>query len=360
VPLVVALNGRTLGELRKGRERLDQWSWRRIAIDKVPQRQLELTLMTDAPAMNAWRLGIDNTVKPRHSALSFDQGRTWQNDSMGAHQALSGEYIVRIHSHANLPREAAPPPIMYEQLDHPRCRELAAMVPVRIRKQRNRWKRLLALRSWVAGRWSHDPFGAAYCPWDAPTILDWVGNDRPHGQKGRVAMCVHFATVLSQFAAALGHRSRCLAITREINSMYGHFVTEVFDDAQGKWIVHDANYDAHYEDGQPLGITELADRALAGVIFKPFVRLGSGMPTAPARVVRGFRNHFATGTSYRCASVWTRNNMISDPTGMPPNHGSVVYTETDFTWYNPAGHDIAPMFPHRTAKRDYFTQPPAD
>jgi hypothetical protein len=179
-----------------------------------------------------------------------------------------------------------------------------------------------------------------------------------HGQSGRVAVCVHYAIVLSQFAAALGHRARCVAMTLDINSSYGHFVAEVFDEQRGKWIVHDANYDAHYEDGTPLGIIELADRALTGMTLTPFAYCGSGMPTGPARVVRIFRTHFATGRSYRCASVWRRNNLISDPSGMPPNHGSVVYTESDMVWYNPAGHDIAPMFPHRTANADYFTRPP--
>ena len=42
----------------------------------------------------------------------------------------------------------------------------------------------------------------------------------------------------------------------------------------------------------------------------------------------------------------------------PPNHGSIAYCETEIVWYSPPGMDLAPMFPHRVAERDYFDRGP--
>ncbi len=174
--------------------------------------------------------------------------------------------------------------------------------------------------------------------------------------KGARSPC---ACTLPLSSRSAPQHSRTLGITGGINGMTGHFVGEVFDQCREQWIVHDANYDVHYcDNGRPLSGVDLADRALTGVRLTKLAVAGRGMPTRPARVVRAFRRLFATGISYKNLSVWRHNNLVSDPRNAPPNHGSHCYCETGFVWYNPVPHDIAPMFPYRTANRRWFERPP--
>lgn len=359
VQLEVRVCGKRAAMLKPLAARGNDWGWYRVPIGRVTGKRLDVQLRADTPAMNAWMLGIDPTSPPRFSTLSFDRGATWQNDSMGAHQGFRGEYMVRLRSASPTVREVTPPAIRYDDPVHPKLRELAAALPPAIRRQRDPWRQIRALRTWVATRWSHDPSGPAYAPWDPATILDWVNRDDHHGQHGKVTMCVHYAVVMVGCAAALGHRARCIVITRDVNSMDGHFITEVFDRKLSKWVLHDPNYDVHYEDGEPLGAVQLAHRALADRRLNQWVVAGRGMPTRPGRVVRSFRSLFATGVSYRQLAVWLRNDLVSDPAAGPPNHGSIAYCETDMCWYNPDPHDIGPMFPYRTANADRLTAPPA-
>ena len=350
VPLEVRVNGKRAAMVSPDPLYPLAWGWYRVGLPRITKRRLEVELRADTPAMNAWMLGLDPTLPPKFSALSLDQGAKWRNDSMGAHQALRGEYMVRLRSHNSALSELTPPPIRYDDPKHPHLRELAKSLPPAIRRLRDPWRQMRALRTWVATRWLHDPFGQAYAPWDPATIMDWSMRAEAHGQRGKVAMCVHYAVVMAGCAAALGHKSRCIVITREMNSEDGHFVCEVFDKKRGKWILHDPNYDVHYEDGEPLSGVELADRAIAGLPFESWVVQGRGMPTKPGRVLVGFRSLFATGRSYRQMAVWLRNDLISDPAAGPPNHGSITYCETDLLWYNPEPQNIAPMFPYRTGK----------
>jgi len=294
------------------------------------------------------------------SFLSLDGGKTWQNRNMGAHGILRGAYLIRLRSHSQRIKERRPPKVVYEDADHPRLQELRDALPARIRKMRDPWKQLLDLRTWVATRWTYDSGGPVYTPWDPLTIIDW-GNRKSshHGQhRGKTVMCVHFGVVFASFAAALGHRARCVAITQDINSWKGHFVAEVFDAATGRWVVHDANHDVHYKDDAPLSGVDLADRAIAGIPCNRFLRPGPGMPTAHAGVMRSFEQYFASGVSYRVFGVWTRNNFVSDPTAAPPGHGSIKYCETDFVWYAPPELEdqATAMFPYRRQSRKEFAR----
>lgn len=348
VPLRVRVNGRTVGMVR-GAEPMMRWH--RLAIPALRLRSggNEIILDCDAPAMHAWKLGIAGPAARPNSFISFDTGKSWRNDCMGLYGALSGEYVVRLRSRSTTLRDPRPPRMVYSDAKHPKLAELRAMLPKTVTTVRDPWKQLLTLRTWVATRWSHDPFGSAYCPWDAPTILDWVKHNRGHGGRGKVAMCVHFAVTFASFATALGHRARCVAITKDINGMDGHFVCEAFDHQQGKWIMHDANYDVHYEDAQPLSAVEISQRAGQGSVAS-LVRAGKGMPTRPARLLRAFQQYFATGTSYALVGVWLRMDFITDPSVAPGHHGSVVYVEPQWVWHG-AGADRTAMFPRHAATR---------
>jgi hypothetical protein len=165
--------------------------------------------------------------------------------------------------------------------------------------------------------------------------------------------------VFASLAAALGHRSRGVAITENINGPNGHFMTEIFDHDLSKWVAHDANFDLHYENGQPMSIVDLADRAHAGQSLKTMMRRGNGFTSDCPRLNGLLNRKLATGQSFASIAVWRANNVISDPAAAPPNHGSVIYCETDLIWYTPNGDasNVA-MFPHRTADREYFLTPP--
>ncbi len=357
VPLRIELNGKLLKNFSPEEGRGRSWGWYRVPVarGRLRKNENEIILSCNSPAMNAWLLGIENGRRTTKSTISTDRGKSWRNESMGAHGALRGEYLIRVRSHAEGMNERRPPGIIYEDAKHPRVRELLQLLPKRIRRIRDPWKQMLALRTWVAKSWSHDPFGRSYSPWDPWTVLDWTKREWGHGCDGKIAMCVHFAAVFAALAAALGHRARCFAITSEYGSGEGHFMAEVWDDRFGKWVLHDPNYDVHYEADEPMSAIEVVDLSHRGEALNSYVRKGPGLPKGPKRVVDGLKL-FLTGRPFRNFGLWSRNDYVSDPTSAPPNHGSISYCETDFVWYCPNGMDLAPMFPFRTGNRQYFVK----
>lgn len=374
-PLAVHINGRAVAELdpatppdppapaRAGGDW--QWHWWSVAVPANTLREgvNEITLTAGNPAMNGWILAIDNTADRGGSALSTDRGATWQRKRLGAHGALRGEYVVRLRAGGEALTDRRPPRVTYEDPAHPRVRELLELLPGSVRQQQDPWQQIRALRTWVATQWTHDAKGPAYAPWDPWTVLDWARRDGGHGRTGKVTMCVHFGSVFAALAAALGHTSRCIALSRSINGPEGHFVAEVYDHQRKQWVVHDANCDAHYElpDGRPLMAVDLADRVGRGEDCTPLARTGPGMANPAPHVARAFENNFANGISYRYVGVWPRNDYISDPTAAPPNHGSTTYCETDFIWYAPDDEreQGTRMFPYRRPSRRWFQRPPA-
>ena len=359
-PLTVRVNGRKVGTLTPPPESLavGQWAWHRLplATGALVGGMNEIVLTADSPAMNAWILGVENGHARPRSFLSLDRGRTWRADRMGASGVLRGEYVIRLRSHSPLLGEHRPPPIVYEDRRHPRVRELVALCPSRIRRLGDPWRQLLALRAWVAGSWEYCSWGQSYAPWDPWTILDWARRGGGHARSGQITMCVHYAVVFASLATALGHQARLIAITPDVNLPWGHFVAEVFDRRRGTWVVHDPNFDMHYEDPAPLSAVELADRAMAGRDCSGRVRRGRGFPASSEHLKPSYKDWFAPGKSYRLAGVWTRNDYISHPDAAPPNHGSIAYCETDFVWYVPDGAamNATAMFPFRARNRAWF------
>lgn len=358
LPLRVRVNGKQAATIKPVDDRAAyRWHHVRLKANQLKTGANEVLFDCDTPAMNAWRLAIDNTADNGCSFVSDDGGATWRGDRMGLYNVLRGAYVARLRSLSEKLQDAKPQAAVYADASDARLKELKKMLPGSITSQRDAWKQVLALRTWVATRWSHDPFGPPYAPWDAATILDWAKHDRGHSGKGKVTMCVHFAVVFATFATALGHRSRCIALTNSIDGMTGHFVAEVFDEQRGAWVVHDANYDAHYEDGAPLSAVDISTRVAAGAAIRPMVRAGRGMPTKPARVLRGFRRHFATGASYRHVAVWRRMDFINDPALAAANHGSIAYCEPEWMWFVAPGVEADAelgMFPCRVEDSAWF------
>ena len=350
------MNGRALRPIQPSPAVTNVIGWHRVRVRaaEVQAGQNVIELRCDSPAMNAWVLGLEAGHRSPRSFISTDRGKTWRNDHMGARNMFHGEYAIRLRCHSPRLSEQRLPQIVYEDPACPRAGELRKLIPSRIRSIRDPWRQIMALRAHVAKSWVHDPSGPSYAPWDPWTILDWSQRKWGHGLKGTVTMCVHFAVHFAALATVLGHRARCVIITEDPNTQTGHFVTEVWSDAHGKWVMHDPNYDAHCEDDLPLSAVEIARRSHGGGSLKPCVRFGHGRPLGPRRLVTYFRRLFDTGRSFRCTGIWTANQYISDPTVAPPNHGSIGYCETDVVWFNPPGMDLMPMFPYRTGNCAYF------
>ena len=362
-PLNVRVNGRRVAMLAPERN-AGAWQWRRVhlATGMLRKGDNEIVLSCEGRAMNAWMLGIEPGHRSPASALSTDRGTHWRNDNMGASGVLRGEYLVRLHVDAPAVRENKPPLIVYENPRHPRVRELLDLIPARFRNVRDAWKQVLALRSWVARAWTYEAFGHHYSPWDPATVLAWTRGEWGHGRAQPIAMCVHYGAVFAALAATLGHTSRGLAITEDIDGPNGHFMTEIWDRDLSKWIAHDPNFDLHYENGEPLSGVELADAARDGAINASVMRRGGGYTSACPRLNGLLNDKLATGKSFAAVGVWRLNDFVSNPASAPPNHGSVVYGETDFVWYTPhlgsSDESIMQMFPWRTVDHDYFLHPP--
>ncbi|MFW6060470.1 MAG: transglutaminase domain-containing protein [Phycisphaeraceae bacterium] len=363
-PLTVEINGRHTAEIAPTGEKVpDYWTWCPVSVPAGVLREgaNEVLLRSDNPTMNGWMLAIDNTAASSRSYVSNDRGQTWRNKRLGAHNALRGEYVIRLRANGESLREHRPPRVVLENPEHPRVRELREIVPASVREESDPWQQVLALRAWVAQQWTHDGSGPAYAPWDPWTVLDWSQRNGGHGRKGKVTFCVHFSTTFVALVTALGHKARCLAITRDVAGPAGHFVCEVFDQRHGKWVLHDANCDGHYElDGVPLAGPDIMERARRGEDCTPLSHTGEGMVNAAPHVRSAWERSFATGYSYLNMAVWAHNNYVSDPTSAPPNHGSVKYCETDFVWYTPSEESrrAVAMFPYRVASRGWFDRAP--
>lgn len=360
VPLQIEFNGKSLASLPGGKHGGLGWRWRSV---DVPARLVKagpntIKLSSASLAMNSWMLAIEGGGhRDLRSWLSTDDGKTWQNEFMGAHHGLRGEYIVRLRSLSPKLRDPEPARPVYEDPNHPRVRELAKLVPANVRGIRDTWKKAVALREWVCSKWVHDPFGAAYSPWDPWTVLEWTRRGGGHGQATKIAMCVHFGSTMAALGVAIGLLARPVVMTEAINTMHGHFVTEAFDEKRGKWVLHDPNVDVHFEaGGVPMSAVELCEAVNRGETLRSLVKPGPCTAGQPPHIKAFIRDVGLTGLCFRHIGLWLRNDYVSHPEVAPPNHGTVQYAETDSVWWDRDGKRAMEMFPWGTRERDYFAK----
>jgi hypothetical protein len=155
---------------------------------------------------------------------------------------------------------------------------------------RTQLEKVVLLRHWARSQWeSGGKF--YYPPWDAVEILDLA---RRHGNRG---FCAQYAIVFAQACQSLGLHVRYGEL--------GHFLTEVWIDELGHWVVMDPTEDVYYErDGAPLRGRELDEAAWKGRprgIVK--VRFDGGREAVTAEELKGWRGF----------SIVMRNNHLSDP-----------------------------------------------
>jgi hypothetical protein len=133
-----------------------------------------------------------------------------------------------------------------EDFAHPSLKRLLKREKLEgLKAGRSQLETIVALRGWARHQWEPGQ-KFRYPPWDALEILDLA-------RKGNRGFCAQYGVVYAQAAMALGLHARYIDIV-------GHFVTEVWSDELGKWVVMDPYFDLHYErNGVPLNARELCE-----------------------------------------------------------------------------------------------------
>jgi len=98
LPLYVDVNGHTLLVPPGQKDLCGYHCWRTLDVPPHFLRQglNEFIFRSDSAAFNSWTLGLEGGNVTGRSAKSIDGGRTWRREWMGFHEALRGEYLVRL------------------------------------------------------------------------------------------------------------------------------------------------------------------------------------------------------------------------------------------------------------------------
>jgi Transglutaminase-like superfamily len=332
LPLHLAVNGTVVTSIRPAEPDIYFWHALDIPPSLLVEGPNQFEFWTDASAMNAWSLAMEHGHRSPGSFVSTDGGGTWRNEKMGYHNVGLGEYVVRIRLAEG--HDPVPPPIVWEDPDHPRLRRLRELLPEEARQPGPTLERVRRLMSWVCTRWEYrnSSNSPQYAPWDPETIITWGNTVRGHNGREPIVMCVHYAVTLVSCCLAIGIPARAAVFTGAINGFNGHFTAEVWCPEFGKWVTVDPTVDAVLFDGdRPLSVTEIQQ---SGDDLSGLIRFGSGnafQMTNP--LMAGWvPANLATGVCFRHRSLWPRTDFLEHPEMSPPGHGETAYCETKLVW----------------------------
>ncbi len=356
-PLRLAVNGEEVAAVEPGRP--GAYDWHEVAVDATLLKAGEnvFDLWTDRTSMTGWSLALEPGHASPGSAVSDDGGATWRQERMGYLNAVLGEYVVRVRLAEG--EDPPPPRVVWELPDGPKQASLRKIMPPVTRDQGPLLKRVRAISSWLASSWEHTSSARAeqYCPWDAETILAWGSSQSGHGGHRPITMCVHYAAAFVAAAQAVGIPARCAVLTEALNGSQGHFVTEVWFEDYGKWVMVDPNADAIvFRNGEPLSMTEIQE---AVPNLKGVIEWGTGTEyqrTFP-HMVEFVESNLEKGVCFKHRSVWYRSDLLSRPELSPPGHGSLSYCETGLIWEKGDLDRGFGMFPY-FGEPGYFDDPP--
>jgi hypothetical protein len=356
-PLRIAINGRTTVAIQPVPG--ERYAWYAVAVEPewLCAGDNTFELWTDSSAMNAWSLALEPGHTHPRSWVSDDAGRGWRNERMGYLNVLRGEYVVRLRLAEG--QDPPPPTMVWEDPASPRLASLRRRLPDAVLQPGPALPRVRTILTWLSESWEHTSTdrAAQYAPWDAETILAWGAARRGHAGQPAITYCVHYAAACVSACQAAGIPARGAALLDTVNGVDGHFVTEVWLGAYGKWVMADPNLDAvFWEAGVPLSLPEI--RAL-GADVEAHIEWGPGIHAQRQnpRLVAWLERAYYTGRCFLHRSLWPRADLLSRPDLSPPGHGSLAYCETGLVW-EPA--DLAAgfgMFPH-FGSLEYFEAPP--
>lgn len=356
-PLRVAVNGKELPAVSPRTPDIYFWHELAIPVNSLVAGANIIEFWTDAHAMNAWSLGMEDGHRESQSFVSTDAGRSWRDENMGYLNVSLGEYIVRVRLAEG--RDSAPPEMVWEDPAHPRLRDLAQRLPREALEAETTMERVRALSTWVSTSWVYrnTSDSAQYAPWDAETIIAWGQSARGHGGQAPVVMCVHYAVTMATACIAVGIPARCAIFTGGVNEFNGHFTTEVWFDEYQKWVMVDPNLDAiMFKNGVPLSVTEIRQM---GSDLRPAIEWGPGheFQIKNPVIVPWIPSIYYPGICFRHRSIWPRMDFLSHPEFSPPGHGSTSYCETNLVWEEKDLNEGFGMFPY-FGNKEYFDTPP--
>ncbi|MGW6199003.1 transglutaminase-like domain-containing protein [Kribbella sp. NPDC055110] len=331
-------------------------TWRELVLP-AGARTGPVTLSSYGNAMDAWTVGVDYTTGGGDE-LSIDAGGTWSADRIGHLHLAPGRYVVRARVEGV--DDPHPPAHVWEDVEHPAVREFLGQLPAEALQSSDPLATAQALSTWVCRSWRYRNTSEAsqYTPWDPPTILSWGASEQGHAGNLPVVMCVHYALVLTAACQALGIPARCAVLTGSINGYDGHFVSEVWSERLGRWVMLDPTFDVAVVT--PDGPADLRTIRDLGTDVRHHVVAGPGIEDRlmmPSQRT-WFEENLLKGVCFRNRSLWPRSDFLSRPDLTPPGHGSASYTELDLVWEDRCRDTGFGMFQY-FAGDDWFKAPPA-
>lgn len=345
LPLRLSVNGTELPGLQPLQPDIYFWHEAVVPPSDLKAGANVFEFWTDAPAMNAWSLGLENGHKDPESFVSTDSGRTWRNEKLGYHNISFGEYVVRVRLAEG--QDPPPPAMVWENRDHSRLQRLGEMLPDDAWGRGTTLQRVQSLLTWASTSWFYRNTGTAtqYAPWDPETILAWGKAAQGHNGREPVVMCVQYAVTLVMSCLAVGIPARPAVFTGAINGFNGHFTGEVWFKEFNKWVMVDPTLDAILFMGdQPLSVTDIQQ---AGDDLRGLIHFGPGQKYQTQNpVIEGWiPENIEKGVCFRHRSLWPRTDFLSHLELTPPGHGETAYSETHLVWETKDLADGFGMFP---------------
>lgn len=144
----------------------------------------------------------------------------------------------------------------HEDLSSPRVKQLLETYPLEevVAGETDEFRRTLLLRHWIYDRVDVDMSKPAASDTDVMVMLEACPD-------GGAYHCGHFMRMQQAVLNAMGHVARPMfagAGAEEGPLSGAHGMNEIWINDLGKWVLFDAEYDAHYEiDGVPLSALEI-------------------------------------------------------------------------------------------------------
>jgi hypothetical protein len=355
-PLEVRIDGTPVGAFPASGDPV--LSWRELTLPRgAGSATSSVTLSSSGSAMDAWSLGVDYTTGGGDQ-LSIDGGDTWSTDRIGHLHLAPARYVVR--ARVETAADPQPPAHSWEDRQHPMVQAFVDQLPAEALTSSDPLTTARALSTWVCRSWRYRNTSEAtqYTPWDPPTILSWGAREQGHAGNLPVVMCVHYALVLTAACQALGIPARCAVLTGSVNGFDGHFVTEVWSERLGRWVMLDPTFDVVVDT--PDGPADLKTIRDLGPEVRHHVVAGPGIEERLAMPSQRlwFEENLLRGVCFRNRSLWPRSDFLSRPDLTPPGHGSSSYTELDLVWDEQCRDNGFGMFRYFGGV-EWFDAPPA-